>query len=266
LVATDDPNVITTLFAHGNRISHEEAFSTGWTAYRALAQSADEHPIRFIIWSWPSESYRGLVEDARMKAWRTGPAGYHLGWFVDQLNPQAPVSFLGHSFGARVVTGALHLLGGGSLDGHRLGKRVHPDRQLVQVVLLVAALDNDWLLPGHYHGRAMSQVAGMFLVNNNSDMLLKHYHILYGRRGPEEALGYTGLATWCVSNADLSKVSQIDGGCQVGRRHQIVGYLESPDLVARMRPYLVCAPSVGPPKLQAQIATSRRGEPTLPAE
>ncbi len=242
LLAGDDPNLITVIHAHGNRISHEEAFESSWTAYTGLAGGADDRPIRFITWSWPSEAYQGLLEDARIKAARTGPAGYELAWFIDQLNPQAPLSLWGHSFGARVVTGALHLLGGGSLDGHALPKRVHPDRRLMEVVLLVAALDNDWLLPGHYHGQAMSQMATLLLVNNNCDLLLTHYHRLYGRRCSQEALGLNGLATWGVSGDELSKLSQIDACCQVGRRHEFVGYTCSPALMSRIRPSLLFVP------------------------
>lgn len=266
LLATDDPSMTTILFAHGNRITYEDAFTTGWNVYGALAQSADPRPIRFIIWSWPSEPLRGLVDDARVKAWRTGPAGYQMAWLIDQLNPQVPVSLCGHSFGARIATGALHLLGGGSIDGHRLEPRVHPDRQPVQAVLLAAALDNHWLLPGHYHGRAMSQVSTMFLVNNGCDMLLKRYHILYGDRGREQALGYTGLASWCVSSADLSKVSQIDVCCEVGKRHAIDGYLESPGLVARMRPHLIFGPSAEPIELPSQTAAISSDAPGTLAE
>ena len=85
---------------------------------------------------------------------------------------------LAHSFRPRIVTGALHLLGGGAIDGQKLEPRVHAERQPSQVALMVAALDNDWLLSGHYHGQAMSQVSAMLLENNGCDMLLKRYSVL----------------------------------------------------------------------------------------
>jgi hypothetical protein len=239
LQSSDDPHVITTVFVHGNRIDWCEAFTKGWNAYRTLVCPADERPVRFIIWSWPSEAVKGPVRDAREKAARTDPAGYYLGWFLDQLNPDVPVSLWAHSFGARIATGGLHVLGGGSLGGHRLAKRAHATRQPVQVVLLVAALDNDWLLPGHYHGQAMSQVSSMLLVNNCCDMLLQRYHLIYGRRCDQQALGYTGLGGWAATAADKAKVDQVEACSLVGRRHQFVGYITSNSLVARMRPYLL---------------------------
>ncbi len=179
LVSSDDREVVTCVFAHGNRISSEEAFTRCWEAYRALVQCADERPIRFIAWSWPSDTVRGPINDARVKAWRTNPSGYYLAWFLDQLDPEVPLSLWGHSFGARIVTGALHLLGGGAINGLRLGSRTHAERARVQVALVAAALDTDWLVPGHFHGRAMSQTSGLLLVNNGCDMLLKRYRLIY---------------------------------------------------------------------------------------
>ena len=248
LLAADDGGV-TTVFVHGNRIAWDEAFTKGWGAYRTLVCSADERPVRFIIWSWPSDPIRGPVQDAREKACRTNPTGYYLGWFLDQLNPEAPVSLMAHSFGARVVTGALHVLGGGQIDGHRLDERNHPVRQAMAVVLLVAALDSDWLMPGRFHGQAMSQVSSMLLVNNSCDILLKRYHRIYGRRCSQQALGYTGLASWAATAADWTKVSQLNAAPIVGHRHAFAGYIGSPGLVARMRPHLLFESA-----LQAKVA------------
>lgn len=239
LLSTDDPEVITTIFIHGNRIPYCEAFTKGWSAYRSLAQGADDKPIRFIIWSWPSEPYRGVLEDARIKAARTNPGGYHLAWFLDQLDPKVPVGLWAHSYGARIITGALHLLGGGNLCGYRLSERANPDRQPMQVVLMAAALDNHWLSPGHFHGRAMSQVSGLLLVNNGCDALLKRYHRLYGRRCCQQALGYTGMGQWGLSAADWRKVRQIDACCYVGRKHLFALYLCAGPIMAETRAYLL---------------------------
>ena len=238
----DDAQGVTIVFVHGNRIPQDEAFTKGWTAYRTLMQCADERPVRFVIWSWPSEAVRGPINDARVKACRTNPSGYYLGWFLDHLDPAARVSLWGHSLGARVITGALHLLGGGEVDGHRITQRLHATRAPMQAVFLVAAIDSDWLMPGHYHGNALSQVSSMLLVNNGCDALLKHYHLIYADRGHEQALGYAGLDRQGVSETDWSKISQTDASWQLGRRHEFMGYLGSPELVARMRPYLLFTP------------------------
>lgn len=246
LLDAEDENLVTTVFVHGNRIAGCEAFTKGWTAYRALVRCADERPLRLIIWSWPSAPIDGLVEDARVKACRTNRSGYSLAWFVDRLDPRAPLSLWGHSFGARVVSGALHVLGGGQIAGHRLVERAHPTRDPVQVVLLVAALDNDWLAPGRFHGLAMSQVDRLLLVNNSCDMALKRYHWIYHRRACQQALGYTGLSTARLEGSDGNKVAQLDACCQVGRQHTLAGYLWATRLMARMRKVLLFEPDGGP--------------------
>jgi hypothetical protein len=253
----DDGTLITTIFAHGNRIDSCEAFTEGWRVYRTLARCAGERPVRFIIWSWPSEKTCGPIEDARIKARRTDPSAYYLAWFVDQLKPQEPLSLWGHSFGARIVTGALHLLGGGKLAGRRLPERTHEKRDPIRAVLIAAALDSDWLLAGHAHGRAMSQVDHMLLVNNGCDALLMRYHLLDHRRSCREALGYTGLSPGWMDSDTSSKVEQIDACCQVGRRHTLVGYLCAPGLMAQMRNVLLFDPLGGPAKPEDALADKR---------
>jgi hypothetical protein len=238
----ESENLLTTIFVHGNRISWCEAFTKGWNVYRTLVRCAQERPVRLIIWSWPSAAIKGPIEDARVKACRTNLSGYYLAWFVDQLDPQAPVSLWGHSFGARVVSGALHVLGGGEIAGHRLVERAHATRDPVQAVLLAAALDSDWLSPGRFHGLAVSQVDRMLLVNNSCDALLKRYHWIYHRRACQQALGYTGLFTARLGGDARSKIQQVDACCVVGRQHTLVNYLWATGLMAQIRKVLLFEP------------------------
>ncbi|MEX0977498.1 MAG: alpha/beta hydrolase [Pirellulales bacterium] len=246
LKGADKPHLTTTIFVHGNRVTSSEAFTDGLATYRALVRCANEQPIRFIIWSWPSEPIDGVVDDARIKAARTTPAAYQLAWFVDRLDAQGSVGFWAHSFGARIVTGALHLLGGGRLGGYRPLARIHESRESMQVVLVAAALDNDWLLESRAHGHAMSQVDRMLLVNNSCDVALKRYHWIYDRRACQQALGYTGLSGGRVEGNARGKIVQLDACCQIGRDHMLAGYLCARGLMARMRNQLLLEPSGEP--------------------
>ena len=97
LTTGDDGAMVTVLFAHGNRIDSSEAFTKGWSAYWSIARGA-ERPVRFVIFSWPSETIRGPIVDARVKAWRTNICGYYMAWLVDKLQPAAPLSLMGHSY------------------------------------------------------------------------------------------------------------------------------------------------------------------------
>ena len=115
-VVAADPTVSTVIFVHGNRLTSWDAKCEGLAAYRRIVrQSGDEKPIRFVIFSWPSTQISGPLKDVRVKAARTRPAGCQLAWFVDQLPAETPLTMVGFSFGARIITGSLHILGGGSL-------------------------------------------------------------------------------------------------------------------------------------------------------
>ena len=72
-------DIPTVFFVHGNRIAPGEDRERGLQVYRSLIrQASDERPIRFVIWSWPTEKVCGPLRDVRVKAERADPAGYHL--------------------------------------------------------------------------------------------------------------------------------------------------------------------------------------------
>ena len=109
----------TVIFVHGNQITPCDAKCEGLAVYRRLMRhGSDAPPIRFVIFSWPSAKVSGgLLNDVRVKAMRTGPAGCQLAWLIDQMPAETPLSLVGFSFGARIITGGLHVLAGGSLGG-----------------------------------------------------------------------------------------------------------------------------------------------------
>ena len=240
--ASGEPSVRTVVWLHGNRIESSEAFGIGTTVYHSLTrQLPTDRPIRFVIWSWPSERVGGAIEDARVKAARTNPNAHYLAQFVAQMDPSTPITLIGYSFGARVITGSLHLLGGGSVSGEPLAITL-PQRTLgIRAVLIAPAIDNDWLLPGHRHGLALSQVESMLLMINSCDKVLKRYHLLYcgarKRNGPQ-ALGYTELVGGGRLGEDRLKIEQTDACCAAGPEHYWRNYFNSPSLVVRMEPYV----------------------------
>jgi hypothetical protein len=236
--AVDQPGLVTTIFIDGNGADEERADRDGRLAYKLFAQSGcSQQPTRFVIWSWPADRVRGgLKYDASVKACRTSVEGYFLAQFLDRIDPDSRVSLFGYSFGARVTTGALHVLGGGDLDGRRLN-HVHPAQRLsMHAVLLAAALDDDWLLPGHRNGNALAPIDRMLITVNNCDRVLHFYPVL--SCGPE-ALGYTGVASSSQLGADREKILQIDINSFVGKRHYIHEVFESPALVTLFRNVLL---------------------------
>jgi hypothetical protein len=234
-VQAADPSVATVIFVHGNRLSNWDAKSEGLGVYRRMAcQSPSAAPLRFVIFSWPSAQIRGPLKDVRAKAARTGPAGCQLAWFVDQLPEESRVTLVGFSFGARIITGSLHILGGGSLGRYCALEPQHPGRRPVNVVLLAAALHADWLAPGRYHGLAMSQVDQMLLLNNCSDPAMKYYRFVTKGCRPQ-ALGCCGPMR--IDTDGAAKITQRNVRCYVGREHNLFCYLSAPGAIGQIWEY-----------------------------
>ena len=228
------PGLVTCIYVHGNRIEQSEELDRGLTAYRALKCGGSARtPLRFVIWSWPSDEVHGAFRDARTKAARTNAEAFYLGSFLAAQPAAAPpVRLLGYSFGARIVTGALHLVGGGQLAGHRLPLGYRSDFR-ARVALIAAAVDNEWLLPGHPHGQALTAVEKLFLLNNSQDRALRFYHVVLEGR----ALGFTGLRS--VPCPQVASIQQQDYHAYVGKLHDINRYFRSPLIAAKLATFLL---------------------------
>jgi hypothetical protein len=229
------PPIPTDIWIHGNRTDAEMAREIGIDVYQQLTAGASgDKPIRFVIYSWQGAPTKGIKEDARRKAARTNSEGFYLAWLVNQINHAVPVNIIGYSFGARIATGALHLLGGGTLCGHSPPKPIEP-RAPMQCVLIAAAVNNDWLAVGHAHGDALPVVQRMLALNNGCDRALKHYPVIDPCNRPE-ALGYTGAVGPLGDNA--AKLRQFDMCCAVGKQHYWGSYFYNSSIVAKIRPYV----------------------------
>lgn len=247
---------LTLVFAHGNHVSAFEARSRGLAVYRSLVAQADASThVRFVAFSWPSTQTRGKLRDVRLKAMRTEAASVYLARLLNQIDPNAEVSLVGYSFGARVVTGTLHVLGGGELAGQtlsddlvgpskasrsktpirltsaRAGKTPPAHRRAVRVVLISAAVDSDWLEPRAPHGRALSQVNRALVMTNPCDPAMRWYHLIDRCTRPC-ALGYDGVASVGALGDEAEKIEALDVRCQIGGSHDLERYLCRPQLMA----------------------------------
>ena len=234
----DDRPIPTTVFVHGNCTNHNFAVRSGWYVYRRMKRDARGRPFRFVIWSWPSDRVaRRYRQDARTKAGYSDVQAYYLANCLRQISLRAPVSLVGYSFGARVITGALHLFGGGRIAGRRLPDREDSEpaetrRQPIRAVLVAAALDSDWLMPGHRNGLALSQVERLLVTRNGHDRVLKWYPLMYGLGGPR-AMGHAGPA----GCRDAQKIELLDVSCSVGRDHAFAHYMRASALQRRLARY-----------------------------
>jgi pimeloyl-ACP methyl ester carboxylesterase len=249
LLAGDDPRYITVVYAHGNDVRSEVAERQGAEFYDWIAQkSCCCAPIRFIVWSWPSNYVVGSFRnDARTKYCRTNVEPFYLASFLDQMRPDLQVVLIGYSFGARISTGALHLLGGGAINNRVLPQRIHPIREPLGVVLLAGAVGRDSLIPGHRHGMAMSQVRRMWISVNSTDRVLRYFPKVLEGTGTD-ALGYTGPSGLNLMGADRSKIYIEDVSAYVHKHHGFSVYLRAGEVMAKARREVLTAlPLVSPP-------------------
>lgn len=245
LLASDDASVPTCVFVHGNRADRQRAVNSGWGLYRHLADEADRR-FRLVIWSWPADSIPGrILKDVRAKARRSDVESYYLAWWLRRLDPQVPVSLVGYSLGARVITGALHLLAGGEVAGRHLADTPPAEaRAPVRIVLVAAAVDNNWLLPRRRNALAMGRIERMLVTRNTRDPVLKWYRRLRGICGPQ-ALGYAGPASPARLGPDREKLELLPLDHVVGRHHAWDAYLSSRPLRLRLARYALLG-SLGP--------------------
>jgi len=226
-----NPDRPTIVFIHGNQTDAGAAAAKGRFAHRILRDAAAGCPFRFVIWSWPADRVcRRNRPDVQIKADASDEESVRLAAWLDGLRPAQRVCLIGHSFGPRIIAGALHLLAGGTAAGTTLPAETvaawrDGRKHAVRAVLLAAAIDADWLAPHGQAGRALPLLDRAIATRNACDRALRWYPRLYGRGGPE-ALGFCGPC----GLADFDRLAVVDVSATVGRTHDVLCYLSAPNL------------------------------------
>ncbi|MCC6123884.1 MAG: hypothetical protein IT426_02900 [Pirellulales bacterium] len=215
---------------HGNRTSNDEAVEFAWPIYCWLRRQTEVRSFRVVVWSWPSmRTNKRQRSDVQTKACYCDSQSYYLADCLRGMKPETPVCLIGYSFGARIITGGLHLLGGGTLAGRRLPEAAASDAipqrsGPIRAVLVAPAMDCFALAPGQANGLATAQVEEMLVTQNGCDRALRWYPLLYGRGGPQ-ALGFVGPCRGTPENMRL-----FHAACCVGKSHHWEDYIECPSL------------------------------------
>lgn len=230
-LASDDPQLVNVIFVHGNGVTADSSVTEGSSFCRKLC-ACSGRPMRFVIWSWPSEHQECLVlPDLRLKLARTNIDALYLAEFVKALPPREPLCLIGFSFGCRITAGSLHLLAGGAIDGRSLETPGPRRDSSIRSVMLGAALDNEALLPQNSHGLALTQTDHMLVTVNPRDCVLRYFPLLREDRRP--ALGLAGMNGY----ADIigEKITYVEIDQYLGRHHAFKYYLEVPQIIELVR-------------------------------
>ncbi len=228
--------VPTVFVIHGNQASSNDAVQIGCSVRRLLECTNPDRPFRLVIWSWPGERVcRGIRDDVQLKAHYSDIQAFYVAECLREVPADEPVTLIGYSFGARVITGALEMLGGGRVGRYQLTGAVVPHKAPWRAVLIAAALDAHWLSPGRRNGRAPGQLERMLVTSNPVDRVMRLYPHMYGRRGPE-ALGYCASGFW-LTPEQQGTLQRLNVSNAVGRQHGWWHYWRSGALRAMLAEY-----------------------------
>lgn len=230
------PDALTVAHIHGNRYAESDALERGCQAYQIIRQCESiPQRIRMVVWSWPSDKIRGPLKDIRIKAARTDVESYYVGYFLSRHEPTSKISLIGHSFGARIITGSLHVLGGGRLN---CGYLRTPPAELppTRAVIMAAAMNNYWLSEGQYHGRALSAAQSMRIIYNPNDKFLVRYGFVVKGARPD-ALGVTGPTGFLGEGRE--RIQLFNARPYIGDDHFQRIYYQSPGIRELIRDFAV---------------------------
>lgn len=224
---------------HGNNTTADDAPGHGlWIREQLFQARGGCLPGQWVIWSWPSDRLPGSIRNnVRVKADVAEWHAWYLAWWLGTLDETSRVGLLGHSYGARMATAAMHLIGGGSIEG--VAAPLPPDQATppARLALTGAALDDDWLVPGRRHGLALTASEQTLVVTNPADSVLKLYPRLYGRGGPL-ALGSWGVRREAGVCLPLARLVEWDVSSWVGAGHVSKRYLMVPQVARCVADFL----------------------------
>lgn len=219
-----DDGRLVIIYVHGNFMERNNSLQRVRIIDGYLRRRA-HRPYRLIMLSWPSQPephpYRNVLENAE----GAEDQSLYLAWLLEQLGGRSQVSLMGFSLGGRTVTGALHLVSGGTIPGlshsHASGT---PDlRSLYRVGLVAPAVDRTWLSPTGRHRHALDRVDGLVNLYNSSDPVLRRFRFL-DRLSRPVAAGFTGFES--LANPRITEplagqpaIMQYDCSRAVGNTH-----------------------------------------------
>jgi len=212
----------TLIYIHGNRTTQQEALTGGLAVYdQTFLEWKDAPPVRFVIWTWPSDRIGREIKDVRTKANYAEQHSFHLARLLTQMKTHRQVAIIGYSFGGRLAINALHLVGGGNVDGFRLDAE---DRSIppVNLTLMAPAIRNDcfccdkWL--------ALSSINQLFILYNSKDIYLRFYKLAKFDFN-HKALGFTGMQSYRRGYLSKDQIKQFDASTRVGADHSYLSYI-----------------------------------------
>ncbi len=239
LTSSLNPGLPICIMVHGSLVDSPSVLPESQRTWKWLRHGAADRPFHMIYFRWPS--YRILSPlvniDFAVLGRRASRNGFYLAGLIQSLPAESPVALLGHSHGTRVISSALHLMAGGSVENIAC-QQLHSRHPRIRAVFTASAIDHDWLNPGERFGRALCSTECLLNLKNAHDPALLIYPLR--RIASRRALGNTGFtaADRKALGSFSSKVRDIDVSDVIGCRHIWPAYTNQPRLVHQASPWL----------------------------
>jgi len=254
------------IVVHGSFVESNDLLDGDPPMFQWIRGAAPELPLNVIFYSWPSDAPITMVPhaDIAILGRRASFNALYLADLISQLPPGHPVCLVGHSHGARMVAATLHLLAGGEVQGHCLWY-TPANNPRIRTVLLAAALDHHWLVPGQRFGRALYRSEAVINVRNDHDIVLNAYP--FRRLFSHRALGESG-----VTRRDRFALGEVNGRLTemdvthlIGTGHLWYNYHRRPEIACALRPYFYFDDVQQPAAATAPPPSRAAAVPPMPA-
>lgn len=240
------PDVPLCMMVHGSLMEWNQMLGEGHETFDWLSKAANG-PFQMVFVTWPSE--RILVPlppvDFPMLGKQGGYNGLYLARVLSKMPSDVRISMIGHSHGARMVVSALHLTGGGDVEGFRMQPRDTPWPRM-RGVLAAAAFDHHWLDPDQRYDHALINTESLLNFRNRDDFALRMYplRLPFGR----ESLGRVGFNSYDrnVLGSNYSKVRDVEVTSVLGVKHIWPWFYNQPQIAQMLAPYLFFQEDVPP--------------------
>lgn len=228
-----DDGRLNILYVHGNFMERNNArervrILDGYVRRKAT------RPYRLIMFSWPSQRESKPLRDVFSNAESAECQSLYVAWLIDHWRTQQQVSILGFSFGARSVTGGLHLISGGQIPGLSYVNTAATDAMpQFRIGMVAPAIDRSWLTQCGRHRMALSNVEAMVNLYNSKDPILRRFRFIDRLSRPIAAgfAGFVGIGDIRVteplsgqSDTGQVRIRQYDCGSIIGTTHSERSY------------------------------------------
>lgn len=243
------PGVPVCIVVHGSYVTAESVKEDCRRTFEWLRCAAPDRALHVVFFTWPSEgiftvdpgnAITSVVPgvDVAILGRRAETNGIRLAQLVNAIPSENPVCLIGHSHGARTVSAALHLLGGGDVQDVAL--RPGPTHR-IRTVLAAAAIDHDWLRPTERYGKALCTTECLINLRTRKDWALWFYPL----RKPfsPASLGRKGFTSRDLQKLGehATQVAELDVTEYVGVGHIWPNYYDRPEIATAIAPVVYFA-------------------------